>query len=622
MTLVSGVIPAFIALMSTGQDLDYSTMPTDDKGKDENRAKMLFNVYQTWIVGALKANLFDSDGIPLGLELRPDTVMQHVEYGEYQLPDDSRSIEQIYHDMNGQLLILGEPASGKTILVLQLAEKLLGRAQADRTHPIPAVFNLSSWGKDQPKFDEWLVGQLKQSYGVPKKTGKRWIADNRLTLLLDGLDEIAPSGDFMVDADVQALEGRAIELRSACIEAINKFQQAHPDVDIVVCSRIRDYAALTQKLDLNSAIRLHALTDEQIEHYLIGDNNQGIRDLLEQEASAKKMAESPFLLTLMKTAYANIPYTGAPFNQLKLANSDESSRKNHLFGTYANKQINSSQHQNYSHENIRHWLSWLAWQMVEHKTFLFYIEDFQPSWTVYERRYRLLFGLLFGLSGGLLLGLIFGLLFGLSGGLIFGLLGWFSGIEFAENINISINKNSLIVGLIFVLLFGLSGGLIVGLIVVLLFGLLGWLIFGLNTTANLDLRLKPNTGFFISLKNSLIVGLIFGLIIGPFFGLIFGLSGGLSGGLMYGLSGGGGMEVIQHMILRGFLANENVIPRWRYDKFLDHCAELGLLRKVGGGYIFRHRLLLEYFAEQFTKHNPEHVEQLIEQQREESEKNV
>jgi hypothetical protein len=35
-----------------------------------------------------------------------------------------------------------------------------------------------------------------------------------------------------------------------------------------------------------------------------------------------------------------------------------------------------------------------------------------------------------------------------------------------------------------------------------------------------------------------------------------------------------------------------------YARFLDTCASAGLLRKVGGGYIFAHRYLLEYFAEQ------------------------
>jgi len=35
---------------------------------------------------------------------------------------------------------------------------------------------------------------------------------------------------------------------------------------------------------------------------------------------------------------------------------------------------------------------------------------------------------------------------------------------------------------------------------------------------------------------------------------------------------------------------------WNYPRFLDYAAKRILLRKVGGGYMFVHRLLLEYFA--------------------------
>jgi hypothetical protein len=34
----------------------------------------------------------------------------------------------------------------------------------------------------------------------------------------------------------------------------------------------------------------------------------------------------------------------------------------------------------------------------------------------------------------------------------------------------------------------------------------------------------------------------------------------------------------------------------QYIRFLDYAAERVFLRKVGGGYIFTHRLLMEYFA--------------------------
>ena len=46
------------------------------------------------------------------------------------------------------------------------------------------------------------------------------------------------------------------------------------------------------------------------------------------------------------------------------------------------------------------------------------------------------------------------------------------------------------------------------------------------------------------------------------------------------------------------LVRSGSIP-WNYVKFLDYAAERILLRKVGGGYIFIHGMLLEYFAARY-----------------------
>jgi hypothetical protein len=69
-----------------------------------------------------------------------------------------------------------------------------------------------------------------------------------------------------------------------------------------------------------------------------------------------------------------------------------------------------------------------------------------------------------------------------------------------------------------------------------------------------------------------------------------GLLGGLLGGLGYK-----GLTFIQHFSLRFVLYRNNYIP-WNYVRFLDYAADRILLRKVGAGYIFVHRLLLDYFA--------------------------
>ncbi|MEO0595118.1 MAG: hypothetical protein AAF126_03315, partial [Chloroflexota bacterium] len=88
--------------------------------------------------------------------------------------------------------------------------------------------------------------------------------------------------------------------------------------------------------------------------------------------------------------------------------------------------------------------------------------------------------------------------------------------------------------------------------------------------------------FFIDSFVSLFGGLLFGLVSSLIVGLLFGSNGILVSGLVGGIFGtvsivflggrfGGLLVIIQHIVLRYFLANEGIIPRWRYDHFLDYC---------------------------------------------------
>jgi hypothetical protein len=53
---------------------------------------------------------------------------------------------------------------------------------------------------------------------------------------------------------------------------------------------------------------------------------------------------------------------------------------------------------------------------------------------------------------------------------------------------------------------------------------------------------------------------------------------------------------IQHFTLRVILCCNGKIP-WNYARFLDYATEHIFLQKVGGSYIFVHRMLLEHFAQ-------------------------
>jgi hypothetical protein len=64
----------------------------------------------------------------------------------------------------------------------------------------------------------------------------------------------------------------------------------------------------------------------------------------------------------------------------------------------------------------------------------------------------------------------------------------------------------------------------------------------------------------------------------------------------------GGFDIIKHYVLRAWLIYKSFLP-FRLIRFLDYTVRLILLRKVGGGYIFIHRLLLEYLASKAHKEN-------------------
>lgn len=74
-------------------------------------------------------------------------------------------------------------------------------------------------------------------------------------------------------------------------------------------------------------------------------------------------------------------------------------------------------------------------------------------------------------------------------------------------------------------------------------------------------------------------------------GLLF-----LFAGLGAGIDLGGGFPAIQHFILRILLWRMESVPLMNYPKFLNRAVYHIFLLRVGSGYIFIHRLLLDYLA--------------------------
>ena len=123
---------------------------------------------------------------------------------------------------------------------------------------------------------------------------------------------------------------------------------------------------------------------------------------------------------------------------------------------------------------------------------------------------------------------------------------------------------------------------------------------------DLDVRKYPNEGIHTSAKNALTLV----LLVAPVSALVCGLALWLTKinvyypetiagfGMVIGLISGvifGGYICIQHYLLRLTLGIYNLAPM-NYVKFLDYAADRILLRKIGGGYVFIHRMIMDYFA--------------------------
>jgi len=155
-----------------------------------------------------------------------------------------------------------------------------------------------------------------------------------------------------------------------------------------------------------------------------------------------------------------------------------------------------------------------------------------------------------------------------------------------------------------------STELLIGIVLGATFsGLTAVFISGLRASP-ISTAVRPNEGMRKTLRNGIQLGI---LIAGAFFiniflatapvsTITFGITQGVISAVAFGFSGFmifGGYAVLQHLLVRFLLERRGHIET-DYAHFLDTATSLLLLRKVGSGYIFIHRYLLEYFAQ---KHN-------------------
>ena len=352
---------------------------------------MLKRVRLDWIDGFLKQSLYRVARIELGLQTRSDAVEQPLR-AIVQTPNQPPAavtagtpMMQIFDDHARSLLILGAPGTGKTTLLLELAEQLLNRAEQDDSQPIPVVLNLSSWAVRRPTLARWMVSELNERSDVPKGLAERWVETEQIIPLLDGLDEVGAAS------------------RQACAEAINNFRRDHGLLPIAVCSRIADYEALGTKLRLRSAVVVQPLTRSDIRDYLgqVGDPLRGLWATLNKDSSLLELLQTPLMLWVAILAYRDAPVEFLGAYSLK-------QRRRRIFASFVEAMFKRrSVEKRYSPEQTVSSLCWLASALRRSEQTVFHFENLNEAWLA-TRSQRWLSAGLVVLSSGLVGGLIGG----------------------------------------------------------------------------------------------------------------------------------------------------------------------------------------------------------------------
>lgn len=627
-----------------------------DQAFADSRKHILDHVQEYWIAEVLDKGLYKLGPIQPTLVEVPNKLPQPVDmtFERYNrppqaLPPDIRMV-QVFNTSGGQLLILGEPGVGKTTHMLELARDLITYARQEALAPIPIVLPLNSWAREQLPFAEWLIASLRKVYKVSPEQATEWVSHDRLVLLLDALDDVPAHAR---DACVVALNAFLAEHGSVRIVLCC---QTEAYERLLTRPNLRNGSILIKPL---SPTQVDAyLSREQLRAVREAVEHSGeLRALAQLPLMLNIMC-----IAYASQDHVPTPADDTPEEwSRQLFNAYKRQRIGQIRGPqpYTPDQIDkwlawlahcleSGQQVDFYVDRLEQ-LQVAADDAAQQRARAFDATTIQQDWLPTQslrRIYRGLAGFVFGCILSSVLCLVWSNRLGwIGGGLVTLGVAVFFGVLAAV-----LPQSSVAVSQIRIVssdeVFGpaIHRGAWVGLVlIIVLFGIVGGLNGWLFPSLGLGCLMAAIAGGFYGmsvilakqisqrwvsqsmhaiwrmlinvlsvLTGGIISGVIFGLLGGLLLGWLFGvpqmgaLYGPLVGmvagvvlGLMQGLDGGG-QSLVNHYLLRWLLYRNGSAP-WDLPGFLHYAAGLTLLYRVGDGYMFIHRRMLEHFARLYER---------------------
>jgi NACHT domain len=257
--------------------------------RDHARLALLDLEEKFWIHSVLERSLYQVARLELGLTTMWDAPhpwqMSAVQPGHSpaKVPPGT-PMAVIFRDLGGEMLLVGEPGSGKTTTLLELLRDLIGQARGDFRAPIPILLMLASWADRRDPLGEWVVREVHERYGIPPLRTQEWLARDEAVLLLDGLDEVAAAH------------------RADCVVAINDYRRDNGVTPIAVTCRTEEYSRLAVSLRTYGTASIEPLSKEQVEGFL-GHLPAGARAIAGTDPAIRNSLTSPLMLSIFAITF-------------------------------------------------------------------------------------------------------------------------------------------------------------------------------------------------------------------------------------------------------------------------------------------------------------------------------
>ncbi|MEM8863566.1 MAG: hypothetical protein AAGD96_35105, partial [Chloroflexota bacterium] len=266
--------------------------------------------------------------------------------------------------------------------------------------PVPVLLMLSKWdptekNSSEDSIEKWILQELASpQYRMSVEESHLLLDQRQIILVFDELDQLSEKG------------------MESCVDALNLFLSKHPDIQLVISSRLDAYQNIDNQLDLRRAIVIEPLTKTQLDNFFdkAGDQLAGLNDLRRSSEEIEKLLALPMMLNFFSLAFRHYAQSKSVGRLDSISNPE--SLKNRLIDVFVENQLNISESKSsFKKARLKHWLGWLSQSLVKHRQSVFHIENIQASWLpsrTLTRRYVLMSRWLLILFGGVFAGLLYG----------------------------------------------------------------------------------------------------------------------------------------------------------------------------------------------------------------------